>query len=198
MLCMLLFDFLLSSPSLPSLPFTPPNSQQSYQTTRTCEELKLKLTDAEEANQRNAQTEREHQRLLQDLSQHNIMKESNTALRAENERMKAEINELCVREKAAADAIGPLKASISALSQQLEAAKMERSVAAEDLMTWRKRAQELVDKYKTIDPEEHRCASALSLFLSLFLRLQIAPQLLCCSHLLLCYSQNLIFLCEGL
>jgi nucleoprotein TPR len=107
-------------------------------------------------HRKSLQTESEHTRLLQELSQLNMMRESNTTLRAEIERLKAEANERAEKEKSLSDALSPLKLNVQSLTQQLELVRKEKELVSQDLASWRKRAQELVDKYKTIDPEEHR------------------------------------------
>ena len=101
-----------------------------------------------------------HAKLVAQLEENNLFRESNATLRAENGRL---TNKLAAAEAAsagAASAMAPMQEELRRVSGELAAAQAENTDLKESLATWKQRVEGLTARYKLVDPDDHARAVA--------------------------------------
>lgn len=115
------------------------------------QELKQQLqTQASVYNQE------EYQRLLRDVNQLNIIRESNSHLRHENEELLRKILSLQETISKEQDKINPLEEKVRSLTAEKESLELVNDQLNNDVGYWRNRLHSLVSRYNEVDPEEHK------------------------------------------
>ena len=97
----------------------------------------------------------QHESIMKELDQLNLLRESNITLRSENSELKNECTDLNSKIKQLEEKISPLESSISALQTSINLKEQELNLAKEEADRWKKRSQDILHKYERIDPEEH-------------------------------------------
>lgn len=95
-------------------------------------------------------------RLMAEVNQLNIVRESNLHLRAENEELSKRATALANSLTEAKDAAAPLEDTIRKLKAEKESLEMVNDQLTNDVAYWRSRLQTLISRYNDVDPEEHR------------------------------------------
>ena len=95
-------------------------------------------------------------RLMAEVNQLNMVRESNAHLRAENEELTKRALRLQTELTTAMDRETPLQESIRVLTAEKNAIDNERAALAVDVTYWKDRLHQLVSRYNEVDPEEHR------------------------------------------
>ncbi len=130
------------------------HQNQTQSLLKTIDQLRLELKS--EIDQKSkVRSEEEFQRIVAEVTQLNIVRESNAHLRSENEELVKRVQQLShelMIEKAKLD---PLQDSVRRLSAEKESLELVNDQLTNDVSYWRNRLQTLVSRYNEIDPEEH-------------------------------------------
>jgi nucleoprotein TPR len=100
--------------------------------------------------------EDEFARLLAEVNQLNVVRESNSHLRSENEELGRKAVRLSKELMEIKDKEAPLLEQVRVLSLEKMALENERTALMTDVGYWRDRLHQLVTRYNEVDPEEHR------------------------------------------
>jgi nucleoprotein TPR len=93
---------------------------------------------------------------MSEVSQLNIIRESNAHLRSENESLSQKMDSLTAQLRSAVNASSPLEEMIRKLRAEKESVEAVNTQLNVDVNYWRNRLQTLVSRYNDVDPEEHR------------------------------------------
>jgi len=101
-----------------------------------------------------------HAKLVAQLEENNLIRESNAMLRGEANRLTAKLNE-CEQRVLAFDAeLEPLRSSLRQCEADKAAAVSEGQELASTVGTWKARVDTLTTQYKLVDPDEHERVTA--------------------------------------
>ena len=100
--------------------------------------------------------EEEYRKLLSDVTQLNILRESNAHLRYENEELLKKYNFLKIDFDKKNSELEPLETKIRNLESDIEVLNQTNQSLTKDISYWRDRLHTLVSRYNDVDPEEHR------------------------------------------
>ena len=100
--------------------------------------------------------EEEYRKLLSDVTQLNILRESNAHLRYENEELLKKYNFLKIDFDKKSSELQPLETKIRNLESDIEVLNQTNQSLTKDISYWRDRLHTLVSRYNDVDPEEHR------------------------------------------
>lgn len=89
-----------------------------------------------------------------------LLSESNSLLREENQRNMAAAAEHAQQAKALQEALGPLQAQVRERDALAAAQAQEVAAAQAESARWQQRVAQLLEKYKAIDLDEHRRVQA--------------------------------------
>jgi nucleoprotein TPR len=133
--------------------------QEAVVARRAAEEARAQLA-AEMERQRSAvRDESGQEELLQKMEQFNLLRESNAALRADNTRAQRQLQAVQGRLRNAEAQLAPLQQRIRELEAAQDSAGAELTAAREESERWRKRAQQLMQKYESVDAAEYQRVS---------------------------------------
>ncbi|KAG0076994.1 hypothetical protein BGZ92_002160, partial [Podila epicladia] len=128
--------------------------QQVEETNRSLEETRTLLTK-ERTKQQDAMVSKEkHEEILEKINQINLLRESNTMLRAENDRLQKLVTELEERNRELQSTLDPLNQQVREMTVDLETSKEELKQLGEDRDRWRTRTHDIMAKHDRIDPTE--------------------------------------------
>jgi len=130
--------------------------QQAEQALRSLDECRAKLAAAQEAIHDKEHSQSQHRALLDQLSQLNLLRESNVTLREEAERYQREAREAEQKMEKIKEQIDPLLKEKLELAAQVEVLAGQKDAALADAARWRGRVDQLLDRYERVDPEAHR------------------------------------------
>ncbi|KAF8977576.1 hypothetical protein BGZ46_007267 [Entomortierella lignicola] len=128
--------------------------QQLEQTTRSLEETRSLLTEERSRHQEAVVSKQQHEQLLEKINQLNLLRESNTTLRAENERLHKRVLRLEDLSRELQGKLDPLNEQVREMKADLESSKEELKQVGEDRDRWRTRTVEIMAKHDRIDPTE--------------------------------------------
>ncbi|KAG0022113.1 hypothetical protein BGZ80_001042 [Entomortierella chlamydospora] len=128
--------------------------QQLEQTNRSLEETRSSLTEERSKHQEAMVSKQQHEQLLEKINQLNLLRESNTTLRAENERLQKRVLRLEDLARELQGKLNPLNEQVSEMKADLELSKEELKQVGEDRDRWRTRTVEIMAKHDRIDPTE--------------------------------------------
>jgi nucleoprotein TPR len=94
--------------------------------------------------------------LMAQVGQLNIVTESNTHLRGENEELAKKVSSARSELEAVRTAAAPLQDSVRKLESEKESLELVNDQLTHDVSYWRSRLSTLVSRYNDVDPEEHR------------------------------------------
>jgi len=125
---------------------------------KSADEALAKLAAETERNRSNTKSEEMHRELMSNLEQLNILKESNATLRSENEQNMKRAKEWHSKAEQLKNEMEPLKLSVTQKDFEIESASASMNAAKSETETWRARALQLQDKYKSIDIAKYKAA----------------------------------------
>ena len=100
--------------------------------------------------------EEEFTRLMTEVTQLNLVRESNAHLRHENEELAKRLASTGAELKKVKDASAPLEETARKLRAEKEALEQANAQLVTDTNYWKDRLHQLVSRYNDVDPEEHR------------------------------------------
>ncbi|CEP63880.1 Mlp2p LALA0_S09e04566g [Lachancea lanzarotensis] len=98
----------------------------------------------------------EHDKVLEELNQLNLLRESNVTLRNTLQSTTQRNNELEKKVEDMQASIGPIDNEISALKHSINAKDKQIELMSEEVERWKKRTQDILHTYERVDPEEHK------------------------------------------
>lgn len=101
-------------------------------------------------------SEEEFIKLMSEITQLNVVRESNAHLRAENEEMGKQRARLENRLQELQGELAPLKEKNLKLESARTVLEQEKVALATDATYWKDRLHQLVSRYNDVDPEDHR------------------------------------------
>jgi nucleoprotein TPR len=101
-------------------------------------------------------SEDEHKKVIEQLNERNLLRESNTLLRDEHTRNLAHATELEHKLKEFEAAQAPLLVKMRGLEAEKTSLQTDVAVLKEESGRWKQRNEALINKYQTVDPEEFR------------------------------------------
>ncbi|KAA8898570.1 hypothetical protein TRICI_006525 [Trichomonascus ciferrii] len=120
-------------------------------------ELDQVKIDLEKERQREDETLRsatEHEKLIQQLNELNVLRESNSQLRANSEYYNKRAQELEVQLQESNAKLEPLQTQLREAVAESEAHQESLKLAQEDNTRWKNRIEQILQKYERIDPQE--------------------------------------------
>jgi nucleoprotein TPR len=126
--------------------------QRSLDETRS--ELKKELDTKSKGS--GSRSEEEFLRLMAEVTQINIVRESNAHMRRENEELSKKVTSLSTELASAKNSIAPLNEQLRKLEASVASLSAERDSLANDAKYWKERMHTLVSRYNDVDPEAHR------------------------------------------
>lgn len=128
--------------------------QQLDYTTAQLEEARSRLSE-EQHKQTNHESEAaNHVKLMNTLTELNLIRESNSTLRNDTERARSQATERSKQIEELQNQLQPLQVSVRELEGHLEAAQKEKSLAEEHSNSLQQRISNILQKYDRIDPAE--------------------------------------------
>lgn len=101
-------------------------------------------------------SEEEFKKLLAEVDHLNLVRESNSHLRAENEDLSKKVIVLTKELHDEQAKLAPIQDSLRKLSAEKEALDLVNDQLTNDVSYWKTRLHALVSRYNDVDPEEHR------------------------------------------
>ncbi|KAJ1980870.1 Filament-forming protein [Dimargaris xerosporica] len=129
--------------------------QQLDHKSQVLEETRSLLAEERERQQAALQSASQHAALVNKIQELNILRESNTTLRAETQ---LQANRVQTLEKTVQDQqaqLEPLRERINDLESELEVKQHEIKALEEDGRRWKERTTQILQRYNRIDPVEH-------------------------------------------
>ncbi|KAL7276007.1 Protein mlp1 [Rhizina undulata] len=96
----------------------------------------------------------QHKELMEKISELNLLRESNTMLRADAERKGKKVTELQSKVEELRAKIEPLEAQVRELEAEKEVKDEQMRLLTEDNDRWKSRVQQILQKYDRVDPAE--------------------------------------------
>lgn len=93
---------------------------------------------------------------MAEVTQLNLVRESNAHLRRENEELSKRLSVTGVELKSSKDSVAPLEESVRKVRADKEGLEAVNAQLLIDINYWRDRLHSLVSRYHDVDPEEHR------------------------------------------
>ncbi|KAJ3410259.1 hypothetical protein HDV05_003985 [Chytridiales sp. JEL 0842] len=121
---------------------------------RSLDETRALLDNERLQGQVSTDSTKLHNELMEKIDSLNILRESNSTLRSQNEMCNKRIKLLEQRLKDRETESGPLKEQNMMLKAELEAVRNEMKALEEDNNRWKARTQQILAKYERIDPVE--------------------------------------------
>jgi len=103
-----------------------------------------------------ARSEEEFNRLLGEVQQLNLVRESNAHLRADNDELYKKLQVVNEELRVVREAAGPIQNEMRKLRADKDALDLVNDQLTNDVGYWRDRLQNMVSRYNDVDPEEHR------------------------------------------
>jgi nucleoprotein TPR len=129
---------------------------ESTSTQKALDEARAELKREIESRSQNARSEDEFGKLMQEITQLNVVRESNAHLRSENVQLKSGKEELQRSLASAREQLKPLGEKVIRLEATLQSMETEKAALVSDAAYWKDRLHQLVSRYNDVDPEEHR------------------------------------------
>ncbi|SCU89538.1 LAFA_0E18888g1_1 [Lachancea sp. 'fantastica'] len=98
----------------------------------------------------------EHEKVLEELNQLNLLRESNITLRSNLQTKSEQNSELEKKVEELQASIGPTENELSSLKHSIAAKDKQIELASEEVDRWKTRTQDILHTYERVDPEEHR------------------------------------------
>ena len=130
--------------------------QEAAVARKAAEEARAQLSAETERTRGALREEADQAALVQKVEQFNLLRESNAALRADTQRAHKAERELQTKLRAAESQLAPLQARVRSLEAEKESAVAEVASAKEQAIRWQKRAQQMMQKYESVDQQEYQ------------------------------------------
>eukprot|EP00854_Cymbomonas_tetramitiformis_P003383 gene3383-4258_t len=138
--------------------------EASEQSKRLAADAESRLAIEQERAKSSVKESSDHAELMSKIEHLNVLRESNTQLRAENQRYAMNIRELKLEVKALEEQAEPMRKDLAMLRAGDKAHAEEVAKLKEDTAHWEKRATEMMAKYGQVDLKEYeRVKEAASL-----------------------------------
>ncbi|SCU93488.1 LAME_0F03972g1_1 [Lachancea meyersii CBS 8951] len=98
----------------------------------------------------------EHDKILEQLNQLNLLRESNITLRNDLKSKSDRNEELENKVEVLQNASEPLENELSILRHSIAAKDKQITLMTEEINRWRQRSQDILHTYERVDPEEHK------------------------------------------
>lgn len=95
-------------------------------------------------------------KIMEELNQLNLLRESNMTLRSEYEKSNAHCKQIENHLEEAQAKLQPLKLDISMLQNLVSEKDQQIVLCKEETQRWKQRSQDILSKYERIDPSEHQ------------------------------------------
>lgn len=115
----------------------------------------MELNKVKNVSLQNSKLIEEHKEIMEQLNQINVLSESNTTLRNEAKHYQEEYSNINVQLEECKKKIDPLEALIVSLKESLKVNEQALKLSKEESERWKKRSQDILQKYEKTDPEEH-------------------------------------------
>lgn len=130
------------------------HQNQTQSLMKTIDQLRSELKSEIDLKSK-VRSEEEFQRILVEVTQLNIVRESNSHLRSENEELVKRVQQLSQEIFIEKSQLEPLQDSLRRLTAEKESLELVNDQLTNDVSYWRNRLHTLVSRYNEIDPEEH-------------------------------------------
>ena len=123
---------------------------------KSLDEARTELKKELESRQLSVSNQQEYQKLLQEVNQLNLLRESNQHLRGENEELSKKLTVVTASLDEERKKFSPLEDTIRKLQGEKDGLEMVNDQLSNDVGYWKNRLHTLVSRYNDVDPEEHR------------------------------------------
>lgn len=130
-------------------------SQKLALVTGELDQSRLELSKLQTRDVDSERLSREHEKLLSEINQLNLLRESNTTLRNELQSNIARIKELESQLNESNQKLEPLETDVVRLNAEISHKGQEIKLVMEERDRWRQRSQDILNKYDRVDPAEH-------------------------------------------
>lgn len=130
-------------------------SQKLELVTSELDKSRLELSKLQSRDVDAERLSKEHEKLLEEITHLNLLRESNTTLRNELHSNNAKIKELEGQLAETTQRLEPLETDIVKLNAEIVHKGQEIKLIIEEKDRWKQRSQDILNKYNRIDPEEH-------------------------------------------
>ncbi|KAM3162371.1 Ubiquitin-like domain-containing protein [Lachancea thermotolerans] len=117
---------------------------------------KEELSSLQALSSQNSIMADEHNKLLEQLNQLNLLRESNITLRSEVQKKTQRCQELEGQIDNLQQSLQPLESELASLKRSVRAKDSQISLISEETNRWKQRSQDILSKFERIDPEEHK------------------------------------------
>lgn len=130
-------------------------SQKLELVTNELDRSRLELTKLQSRDVDAERLSAEHEKLLQEINQLNLLRESNTTLRNELHSNIARVKDLETKLSESTQKVEPLETEVVKLNAEISHKGQELKLVLEERDRWKQRSQDILNKYNRVDPEEH-------------------------------------------
>ena len=131
-------------------------SAQLSSVQKSLDEARAELQREFAAKSNPARSDADFTKLMSEITELNVVRESNAHLRSEYEHVSKERDKLMQKLQSALAEAAPVKDQVSRLEGEIEVLQAEKSSLTADVGYWKDRMHQLVSRYSDVDPEEHR------------------------------------------
>jgi nucleoprotein TPR len=128
--------------------------QRLDHTTAALDEAKLDLQKERKREDEALNIAAEHSKVMKQLEDLNVLRESNSSLRHQSNYYMNKSQELETELNTLKSRVEPLEEQIRELAAESEAKDQQIKLVQDDNEKWKKRAEQILQKYQRIDPEE--------------------------------------------
>lgn len=129
--------------------------QQLDLVTAELDKTRLELVKSQNRDSDVNRLSREHDELLQELQQLNLLRESNTTLRSELHSNIDRVKELEAKLADVAAKFQPLESTNAELQAEIAHRVQELKLVGEERDRWRQKSLDIINKYDRVDPEDY-------------------------------------------
>ncbi|ANB14246.1 Mlp1p [Sugiyamaella lignohabitans] len=128
--------------------------QQLDHTTAALDEAKVEIERERQRESDSLRIAAEHAKVIKQLEDINLLRESNSTLRTQSNYYMAKAKELETELNSVKERVEPLEDQLREAVAESEAKDSQIKIIEEDNEKWKQRAQQILQKYQRIDPEE--------------------------------------------
>jgi len=128
--------------------------QQLDYTRNQLDETRVQLSSEQQKQSDQLRGMTEHKEIMEKISELNLLRESNSALRFEGEKKGKKVVELSTKIEELEAKIQPLEQTVRELEAEKEVKDAQMALLNEDNERWKARTQQILQKYDRVDPAE--------------------------------------------
>ncbi|SCU94095.1 LANO_0E05666g1_1 [Lachancea nothofagi CBS 11611] len=117
---------------------------------------KEELNNYQASADKNSYLAEEHNKILEQLNQLNLLRESNITLRNDLQSKSKQNQTLAAKVEELQAVINPLESELSSLKRSMATKDKQLSLMSEETERWKQRSQDILHTYERVDPEEHK------------------------------------------